>query len=94
MDLLNNKNYPQYSLLAKRNETHNSNFPEMYIPSVDMGEYDDYSSRTSRLPPGAPQDRNLDRHTDRQRDRHTDRKRMEQQFSRIPRLVTGRVIKS
>ena len=90
MDLLNNKNYPQYSLLAKRNESHNSNFPEMYIPSLDMGEYDDYSSRTPRLPPGAPQDR----HTDRQRDRHTDRKRMEQQFSRIPRLVTARVVRS
>ena len=60
---------------------------EMYIPSVDMGEYDEYSgsaARTSRLPPT-----NYERERERgpggrQLDRQNSRKKLEQ-YSRIPR---------
>ena len=59
----------------------------MYIPSLDMGEYDDYSgsgsvSRSSRLPPT-----NYDRERQagaRQLERQSSRKKLEQ-YSRIPR---------
>ena len=63
----------------------------MYIPSLDMGEYDEYSgsaARTSRLPPTnyerererGPGGRQLDTQLDRQ----SSRKKLEQ-YSRIPR---------
>ena len=57
----------------------------MYIPSLDMGEYDDYSgsvTRSSRLPPT-----NYERERQggaRQLDRQSSRKKLEQ-YSRIPR---------
>ena len=68
----------------------------MYIPSLDMGEYDEYSgsaARTSRLPPTnyerererGPGGRQLDRQLERQLDRQNSRKKLEQ-YSRIPRL--------
>ena len=57
----------------------------MYIPSLDMGEYDEYSgsvTRSSRLPPT-----NYDRERQvggRQLDRQSSRKKLEN-YSRIPR---------
>ena len=58
----------------------------MYIPSVDMGEYDDYSgsvARSSRLPPTSSE-RERGAGGARQLDRQSSRKKLEH-YSRIPR---------
>ena len=57
----------------------------MYIPSLDMGEYDDYSGSVSRSSRPPPTNYERERQTGaRQVERQSSRKKLEQ-YSRIPR---------
>ena len=55
----------------------------MYIPSLDMGEYDDYTSRSSSRRPPAPSNQEKERNA-RTIERQPSKKKLEN-YPRLPR---------